>query len=194
MAWLLDPITRALSDQARGIPYNGGGPWDPANCAESLKPHAAELSRIIRASFPWVHTIGGLRCSRNTHNGDQLSIHAVGRALDVMVPVLGGVEGEQLANWLIANAEALGIQLVIWNRSVWQPSLPARSRFSGYTGPSPHTDHVHVEVTDVPGPALRDRSIVLTAPRSLSRGGGAADIAKAVFLFLLLRQVFRARR
>jgi len=84
-----------------------------------------------------------------------MSIHAVGRALDVMTPVpplvYGSSQGEQLANWAVRNAEPLGIQLVIWNRASWQGSLAPGERFAPYTRgtnvTTEHRDHVHIEVT-----------------------------------------------
>lgn len=142
MPWRLSgEAARAVGSQPR---YDGGGPWNPAGCAPAKTPEALALERQIRSTFPWVNIVGGRRCEQlQAPSGPQLSIHAVGRALDVMVPTLGGDEGEALANWLVANAGPLGVQLVIWNGAVWQGSL---GRQTIYTGSNPHTDHVHVEV------------------------------------------------
>jgi hypothetical protein len=120
------------------------------------------LARMIRRDFPWVHTISAVdRCSpMHTSHGDQMSLHSIGRALDVMMPGLhGGSDGEALANWLVEHAEDLGVQFVIWNHSRWQGSYPVNgrgqaARFAPYTGPNPHVDHVHVEVSLAPGPAV----------------------------------------
>jgi hypothetical protein len=139
--WALSPEAQAATYTGASVPYVGAGPWDPAACVSSITAHAARLEAAIRAAFDWVRTVGHTRCSAN---GIQLSIHAVGRALDVMTSDLA--HGTDLANWLVTNARPLGVQLVIWNRSVWQGSLPSARRFAAYTGTNPHTDHVHVEV------------------------------------------------
>lgn len=154
--WELSPDAERAVMDAGSIAYVGGGPWDRARCATSMTPHALDLGALIRSTFAWVRTIGGLRCEAlHTWHGDELSIHGAGRALDVMTPVpplvYGSPQGEQLANWCVVNAAALGIQLVIWNRMSWQGSLRPDSRFAAYTRgtttTSEHRDHVHIEVT-----------------------------------------------
>jgi len=186
VAWHLPDIVRSVANRIQGVPYDPGGPWiDDQHCSPGVKPHAAELGRIIRASFPWVRSIGALHCTRLSATSDQMSLHGAGRALDVMVPVLGGPEGESLANWLVENAKELGVQLVIWNRSNWQANLPPRARFGPYTGRSPHTNHVHVEVTATPGRALLDPSVPLTRPRA-GRGDSQGMAGLVVFGLILL--------
>jgi len=160
----------------RGQPYDGGGLFDPAdfearrlrNAADhgsGVEPHALELGRIIRAAAPWVTSIGMLRGSRLHPGSDIASVHAVGRALDVDVPTLSDPRGEALANWLVENAERLGIQLVIWDGAEWQaghsrdgvavPSARASIRpHGGADASARHENHVHVEVGRVPTLAL----------------------------------------
>ena len=141
MTWTISTAALSAPRQPR---YDGGGPWNPSGCASGKTAEARALEAKIRRAFPWVRVVGGLRCERlQSSTGPQLSIHAVGRALDVMVPTLGAPEGDALANWLVANAKILGVQLVIWNGTVWQGSL---GRQDVYTGPNSHADHVHVEV------------------------------------------------
>ncbi|MEV0153105.1 hypothetical protein AB0H57_05105 [Micromonospora sp. NPDC050686] len=50
--------------------------------------------------------------------------------------------GNNLAAFLLRNADRLGIYYVIWNRQIWFPATGWRS----YSGPSDHTDHVHVSL------------------------------------------------
>lgn len=49
----------------------------------------------------------------------KLSVHAIGRAIDLMVPMEAGDAnnglGDPVANWLVENAEFIGIQRVIWD-------------------------------------------------------------------------------
>ena len=50
--------------------------------------------------------------------------------------------GNNLMAFLVRNADRLGILYVIWNRQIWFPASGWRS----YSGPSAHTDHVHVSM------------------------------------------------
>ena len=50
--------------------------------------------------------------------------------------------GNDVAAFLIRNADRLGIYYVIWNRQIWFPATGWRS----YSGPSNHTDHVHMSM------------------------------------------------
>jgi len=50
--------------------------------------------------------------------------------------------GNNLTAFLVRNAELLGIYYVIWNRQIWFPATGWKS----YSGPSNHTDHVHVSL------------------------------------------------
>jgi len=150
------------------IPYTGGGPNDPARCVAHPTPQALGLKHLIQRSFPWARDIGMLACSMHGP-----TVHNVGRALDVMMPrgESAGSKGTELANWLVEHALDLGIQLVIWNHSQWQPSfrgqvLQPASRLIHYvphnyathaeqTDPTnTHEDHVHVEVTETAAPLL----------------------------------------
>ncbi|MEU9507021.1 hypothetical protein AB0D32_12150 [Micromonospora sp. NPDC048170] len=50
--------------------------------------------------------------------------------------------GNNLTAFLVRNADRLGIYYVIWNRQIWFPA----TGWSSYSGPSNHTDHVHVSL------------------------------------------------
>jgi len=163
VVWALSEAARAASEAVPStqFPYDGGGPWNAAQCATALPAHVVRLIALLRRTFPWIRTVGTIRCSPlNVRQRDgtirqDMSIHAVGRALDIMTPTLEAPEGEGLANWLVEHAKELGIQLVIWNRKVWQGSVPVAHRFQNYTGRKPHIDHVHAEVTLAAGPRLQ---------------------------------------
>jgi hypothetical protein len=99
-------------------------------------------------------------------------VHEEARAIDFMVRDIASAEGEALANWLLANAEAIGVQGIVWNRASWYPTRTPRTapRFqSGYTGESEHRDHVHAELSE--GAAARTpelmRAVLDSLPRSL---------------------------
>jgi len=68
------------------------------------------------------------------------SDHPKGLALDIPVRSVG--LGEQIARWFLDHAQAFGTSYVIWNRRIANPGQPWRP----YSGPSPHTDHVHVSL------------------------------------------------
>lgn len=50
--------------------------------------------------------------------------------------------GNNLTAFLVRNADRLGIYYVIWNKQIWFPA----SGWKSYSGPSDHTDHVHVSM------------------------------------------------
>lgn len=195
MPWQLSRDAQSTAPQRS---YDGGGVWGQDGCATEWTPQARALADRIRQRFAWVRTIGGVRCEQLGSTG-QLSIHAAGRALDVMVPHLGGEEGEELANWLVENARALGVQLVIWNGAVWQGTLN-EPRQRAYSGANPHVDHVHVEVLLAGGTGG-----VLTAPGGSDSGwstaqaigagvGGALTVAGAVGAAVWLKKRRKKRR
>lgn len=81
---------------------------------------------------------GGIYVRRRQRGGSAWSLHAVGRAGDVMVPSTN--VGDFLATVVVTHAEALGVCEVIWNRRRWaQPT-----GWVPYHGVNPHTDHVHI--------------------------------------------------
>ena len=83
------------------------------------------------------------------------SEHHEGRAWDWMIPddaTAQALLDELLAEDECGNAHALlrraGIMYVIYDRRMWRaydrgPGFPAPREWSAYTGPNPHTDHVH---------------------------------------------------
>jgi hypothetical protein len=93
---------------------------------------------------------------RGCSAGDgQTSEHIEGRAFDLMTN--GTAHGDQVVSELLApdadgNAHALirrlGIMYIIWNRRMWRAyQHPAGTRvWTPYTGPNPHTDHVHLSL------------------------------------------------
>jgi hypothetical protein len=86
------------------------------------------------------------------HGGD--STHYDGRAVDVFFrPVTeeNRREGWLLAHWLVAHADDLDLQYVIFDDRFWSAHL-ARGQWHPYDAPEPaneilrHLDHVHVDV------------------------------------------------
>jgi hypothetical protein len=123
----------------------------------------------MRAHFPGFSSGGTSRSpAKPSTAGRRRDIHEEGRAVDFMVEHVASAEGEALANWLLANAEAIGVQGIVWNRASWYPERSPRFRFP-YTGSSEHRDHVHAELSE--GAAARTpelmRAVLDSLPRSL---------------------------
>lgn len=167
------------------VGYDDAGPWKgAAGCGGSLLAGTRQLGDYVRANFPGrVSSYGGYSCRQNTANKSKTSVHGTGRALDIFVPLTGGkadnTKGDEVANWLVRNAAAIGVQYIIWDRASWQGSLSG-NKLQGYTGPHPHHDHLHVELT-IDG-ALR-RTPFFTggaaapAPPPAGGGGGGGGVA-----------------
>lgn len=78
---------------------------------------------------------------RNIAGTNTLSLHACGRAHDVMIKNIAG--GTVIANALAKAGASLGIQEIIFNHRRW---TQARGWYK-FTGPNPHTDHVHWSIS-----------------------------------------------
>ncbi len=89
--------------------------------------------------FPTMGTDGIYNC-RSVRGGGSISEHAEGRAWDCHNK-LGDPEAQRVADLLVAHADALGLQSVIYNRRVWGYG---RWNWRAYSGVDPHTTHVHV--------------------------------------------------
>lgn len=95
----------------------------------NVQPVARNAAEEIARTFN-IFTIGGYRATGSVPDSD----HPKGLAIDVMT-----TSGDAIANWAINNASRLGVKYVIWNRRIWQ-----NGSWTTYSGPSPHTDHVHI--------------------------------------------------
>jgi hypothetical protein len=132
-------------DKAR---YDDAGPWK--SCTRGFTPGAKRLQAWIRANWGPA-TIQGFNCRRNTADRSKTSIHGVGRASDWFRNARNKRQAAQVASFIrrmsanrAAMARAMGVQYWIWNRQQYsvRGTTVVRRR---YTGPNPHTDHVHIE-------------------------------------------------
>jgi hypothetical protein len=131
--------------------YDDPGAWTgPSGCAPGFTAGAASLSGWLKRHYRFTKTIGGYSCRQNTADLSQMSLHAEGRALDWMVSAsdaahrraVGRFIGKVSAgNWRLARA--MGIQELIWNHRIWTSSRHGEG-WRAYTGPNPHTDHIHI--------------------------------------------------
>jgi len=112
-----------LPDPAAGP---GGG------SARGLVGYAAQYMPMWKSMFPWM-TIGGWRARGSVPGSD----HPKGKALDLMTG--SGAVANQIISTFLGQA---GAKYWIWNRQFASAAGGWRPR--GYSGPSPHTDHVHL--------------------------------------------------
>ncbi len=110
---------------------HGSGP------ESGLTPDAVEVYRAVCAAFSGVSSYGGY-----SPRGE----HYDGRAIDIMV---SGSYGQQIADWLRANASSLQIRDIIYAQKIWTPDRAAegwRSMEDRGSTTANHYDHVHVAV------------------------------------------------
>jgi hypothetical protein len=119
-------------------------------CDPAAKPGVEAVRDLLRTTYGRT-TIGIARdCSVGA-----VSEHKEGRALDWMISATNNTQkakADAFLAWLLATdrygntyamARRLGIQYVIWNRRIWS-AYRADEGWRRYSGPSPHTDHVHL--------------------------------------------------
>lgn len=145
------PDPAALRAGSAIIAYDGSTPWDGgAHCTGGLTRGAGRLRTYLSGHFRGISSIGGYSCRPNTANTSQMSVHGSGRALDIMIPTDHGDAdngvGDAIANWLITNSRTIGVQYLIWDHTQWSASR-STGRVRAYTGPIPHIDHIHAEIT-----------------------------------------------
>lgn len=108
---------------------------------------AGVISPVKRKAAEIVAATG----SRVTHVWGYNTVpdHSNKRCVDFMVKSIA--DGNAVADYIIRNAQRLGVTGIIWNRRVMGfPSNGTSYRgpegqWRPYGGPSPHTDHPHVE-------------------------------------------------
>ncbi|MGW3606294.1 coiled-coil domain-containing protein [Micromonospora sp. NPDC005161] len=144
-------LVSATSPVARIAPgRTSDGDWRPESCSEKdlttsgcVTPRALHMYKEVkRAGFN--RFVG---CYRSGGPWE----HPKGRACDWSLQKSGfrswynndtRMYGNNLAAFLLRNADRLGIYYVIWNRQIWFPATGWKS----YSGPSNHTDHVPVSL------------------------------------------------
>ena len=115
------------------------GPCPDGSTIESgLTSTAVGLYRAVCAAFPALTTYGGY---------DPHGEHIDGRAIDFMIT--DSSLGQAVANYIHANAAALGVRDIIWAQQIWIPERASEGwRYMEDRG-SPtanHYDHVHAAV------------------------------------------------
>lgn len=85
---------------------------------------------------------GGIYNPRTVRGRNTPSMHGTGRALDIMVP--DKQTGDLIFLAVAKKAPWNGVQYVIWHGHSWHPGEALKR----YTGSNPHTDHLHIELTN----------------------------------------------
>lgn len=155
MTWAPSAEVRALGERVRGVvPYVGGTPLtsdDVRTFQLPVQPGTRALREYIAQR--WGVSVGaprGASVRKPARRADgslrDRDVHEEGRALDVMSEANREL-GAEVANWAAANAARLGLQFVLFDR--YRLSSGAAQPWGDYdaTGRSPHTDHVHIELS-----------------------------------------------
>jgi hypothetical protein len=141
--------------------------WSPATLSCALTHTGYEAQQADTSGFtPRAQAVAGeLKAwfGEDTpittyQTADGSSTHDRGLALDVFFPMQDGAgsrEGWAASHWLVANADRLGVAVVIYDDKIWSARRGAQG-WRDYRHPSGsmtdtdrHLDHVHVDV--VPG-------------------------------------------
>jgi MYXO-CTERM domain-containing protein len=151
--WLIPTSTLSIGDQQH-VEFTDGGPWlgPEQSCTGGMEPGTVVLRDYLAAHYPQVRSIGGYACRPIVGDSSATSVHATGRALDIMLPLTSDGEadndlGDPIGRFLIEHAAEIGIQQIIWDRTVWRASRTPGAKESTYGGEHPHHDHLHVELS-----------------------------------------------
>lgn len=132
------PAVAEESDEPAAGGSVSGAPCAAGSSVESgLTANAVSVYRAVCARWPELSSYGGVGGSGE---------HAAGRALDIMI---SSDTGTAIAEFVRANAGALGVSEVIWRQRIWTTQRAGEGwRWMEDRGSSTanHYDHVHVTV------------------------------------------------
>ncbi|MET7672689.1 coiled-coil domain-containing protein [Micromonospora luteifusca] len=144
-------LVDATSPVARiGPGRDADGDWKPQSCSEDDPTTSGCITPRTLHAYKEVKRAGFNRFVGCYRSGGPWE-HPKGRACDWSLQKSGFAPwhnddtrkyGNNVAAFLIRNADRLGIYYVIWNRQIWFPATGWKS----YSGPSNHTDHVHMSL------------------------------------------------
>jgi len=132
------PAAPAASPQAPAPGPSGAACSNGSGIEGGLSGNAIAVYRAVCARYPQITGYGGYRPDGGNHGS--------GRAVDVMV---SGSLGWDVANWLRANAGALGISEIIYSQQIWTVQRGGegwRGMSDRGSATANHYDHVHVSV------------------------------------------------
>ncbi|GAA3955954.1 coiled-coil domain-containing protein [Actinoplanes auranticolor] len=140
----------AKSRVAAPAPRNSDGEFGPESCNVDDPTTGGCITARTHHMYKETRKAGFKRFVGCHRNGGPFE-HPKGRACDWSLQNSGFAPwhnqdtrkyGNNLMAFLVRNADRLGILYVIWNRQIWFPATGWKS----YSGPSAHTDHVHVSM------------------------------------------------
>lgn len=142
--------------QFPGGSISGGAPDGPLGGTERYvdSHNTARMQRVLDEIIERFGRGMGVRCWRWPDDGGD---HPDGKACDFMMAKIGQRPTEQyqahgtaMAEWLIANADELGIKYVIWEKRIWESHIGEWRPYTRYGNSTnltlQHYDHVHVSV------------------------------------------------
>lgn len=122
---------------------------DPATGCRNAGPGATNMLYWLDRESGWreiVYNLGVCNCRMIAGKATR-SCHGECRAWDAGLPMINGRAnpvGHEIVRALLPKVGQLGIQCLIFDRTIWSASSPQGKR---YTGVSPHYDHIHGEHT-----------------------------------------------
>ncbi len=140
----------AKSRVAAPAPRNSDGEFAPESCSKTDPTTSGCVTGRTLHMYKETKKAGFNRFVGCHRNGGPFE-HPKGRACDWSLQRSGFAPwhnqdtreyGNNLMAFLVRNSDKLGILYVIWNRQIWFPATGWKS----YSGPSAHTDHVHVSM------------------------------------------------
>ena len=143
-------LVLAKSPVAAPAPRNSDGEFGPESCNVDDPTTGGCITARTYHMYKEVKKAKFNRFVGCHRNGGPFE-HPKGRACDWSLQKSGFAPwhnrdtreyGNNLMAFLVRNADRLGILYVIWNKQIWFPATGWKS----YSGPSDHTDHVHVSM------------------------------------------------
>ncbi|MEV0390510.1 hypothetical protein [Nonomuraea sp. NPDC050643] len=115
---------------------------------DNITPRMRNVRNLIRQRFALSYGVG---CYRGVNDGGE---HPLGRACDFMVSSGGAMPspeqarlGDEISEWVIENAQRLGIMYVIYRQRIWHVRTGAWKYMSDRGGVTAnHYDHPHISV------------------------------------------------
>lgn len=83
--------------------------------------------------------------SRPMTDDMRLDLHQAGQGVDICTD--DPAKATEMAEWLVDNADALGLQCIIAFGNRWYSGRAAGQRYRKFEGPNNHTDHLHIELS-----------------------------------------------
>jgi len=143
------------AEDAKPAPRNPDGSFPGQSCSEPDPTTSGCLSARMLHAYNEARIFGFTRYTSCFRSGD-FGEHPLGRACDFAASPngFGGAAvgsdktyGDRLASFFVHNANALGVQYVIWYREIWFPGVGWRAYGSAGSDPaSAHTNHVHISI------------------------------------------------